>query len=238
MMLDGERLPYLEQSAVDALPTMGMLDEEDAGRKVSVAVACATAARSPYTLESGVVRRLLRGRLPWTSEDAELLLRHGLASQPEWLVVERLGWAAKAAEDYVAAGGDPDVLRPDIEHASERIESSEAGFASERKALRKRLRRLLAMSARAPAALDLKLVAADAWGNRVRALVAEHWPDDRDVGALLLHLGEATKGPQPTQTWKRRCDELLAAAVEPERVVRLLLETALDTEDTMGEVRY
>jgi hypothetical protein len=237
LMMGAERVPYLEQSDVEALPSMTLLDEEDDERKVSVAVACAVAVVSPYTLESGVVRRLLRRPLPWTSEDAELLLRHGV-SAPDRLVIDRLGWATKAAEDFVGSGGDPDVLRPHLEQAATQIESSDAGFASERKALRKRIRTLLSISARAPAALDLKLVGDDAWGKRVRALVAEHWPDDREVGALLLHLGEATKGPRPTQAWERRRDELLSATAAGERVVQMLLESALTTEDTTSDIRY
>lgn len=238
MMLDGHSLPWLDQGDVDALAGMQDVDEADDDVRISLAIICATRARTGYTLESGVARRLLRRRLPWSSEDVELLFRHALSSELDWFLVERLGWAAKAAEDFVEQGGDPQVLRPELEDAAKRVEEAAQGSAGERKNVRKRLRALLTTAAPAPNALDLNLVGNDPWGKRVRALVAEHWPDDRRIGALLLHLGTATTGPRPTRAWERERDALLEAAPDGERLVRVLLESALAAPDTTREIRY
>jgi hypothetical protein len=45
LMMGGERVAYLEQADVDALPSIRLVDEEDDRRKVSIAIACATGAR-------------------------------------------------------------------------------------------------------------------------------------------------------------------------------------------------
>ena len=238
MMMGGRRVQYLDQGDVDALPSIRLLDEEDEERLISLAVACALAAPGSYTLESGVVRRVLRRRLAWPAEDVELLFRHAFRSGSHWFAIDRLAWATKAAEDCVAHGGDPELLRPLVRRASQQVETCEGGFSSERRTLLKRLRTLERMSARATTAVDLSLLGKDAWASRVRAIVTERWPEDRDVGALLLHVGEATKGPRPTQAWERRRDELLAATAAGEGVVRALLESAVGTESTTREIRY
>jgi hypothetical protein len=167
LMMGGRRVPYFDQADVDALPSMSLLDEESDERKISIAVACAFASPGSYTLESGVVRRLLRRRLPWPAEDVELLFRHAFDSGSHWFAIDQLAWATKAAEDYVAFGGDAEVIRPLVLRASKQVETCEGGFASERATLLKRLRTLARMSARAPGALELSLIGNDAWGNHI-----------------------------------------------------------------------
>ena len=236
--IDGQITPFLHQSDVDELPSIRLLDEESDDEKIAVAMTCALAARGSYTLEAGVVRHVLRRRLPWSRDDVELLFRHAFASGSDWFATDQLTWATKAAEDYVAHGGDPDALRALVRRAAEQAESGDGGFASERRTLVKRLRTLERMAAPATKAVDLTLLGKDSWGARVRAAVSERWADDRAVGALLLHLAEATKGPRPTHAWERRRDELLAATPEGEQVVRTLLEAALATEAPTREIRY
>jgi uncharacterized protein DUF4132 len=209
---------------------LGRTDADDSppDRLASVVVAASAALPEVEGLEawnaawqtSLLVHRLVRRKLPWTVEDAELLfaLARRNAGEFEWELLEQLAIPIAAAE-RVARDGGLDRLRPTLEDALRALERLEVRGDSHAptQARRRRLRKLID-SGREPS-LDLALLSRDAWGKAIRAALEGR----TSAGPLLAHLAAATSA-RPSGKWTTRAAEVVAGN---EDVIRLLLEEAV-----------
>lgn len=163
--------------------------------------------------------KLVRRKLPYTLEDAELLVRlvevHKGAS---WFKRSCARAAAAALETRVVEGDEVGELADRL--LSEAVKRHESEAAEWTK-LARRVRALT--PPRAGASLDLSVVRADdPWSERVRPVLAQEFSR---CGPLLEHLATATQS-KPSRPWLSGVEPLLGG--DGAAMVETLLEAAVE----------
>jgi hypothetical protein len=206
-----ERLEHVERRA-DALNG----DRERALSALIVAIADTEGG----WLANELASKLVRQKLPYSLDDARLLVRLlELHRGPSWFARTCARSAVAALEARVAAGDDVDEL---AERLLRQVVKPRDAEASEWTKLGLRVRRLAPPKR---GELDLSpLRADDPWSARVRPLVSREF---RDCGPLLAHLATATQS-RPSARWLAAVEPLLAGGGEA--MLKGLLETAVDVQ--------
>jgi hypothetical protein len=220
--------------------------------QVSIAVSAAAAAVERRRIQQEQVERepilrvepsdvfpvqvlavLKRRRLPFASEDVELVLDLGTTTmRPDdvWgRSFETLSFGVAAAASLLRDEPARAELLGALERAGSAIERLGLGSTSDAGALRRRIGELVA--ANAPGGLlDLSIIDEhDGWGEAARETFRAHAARRDDVQALLAHLA-AARGSHPSKRWSAATDELLAASRDSVLLLRELLEPVLEID--------
>jgi uncharacterized protein DUF4132 len=212
--------------ATDALATLEagrLLLAADGEMLVSVAsVAASRAVADDVFLSPGtrILSALSRKRLPFVADDVRLLLSLAASARSRWFPPQ-IAPTVTIAEAWCGQHGPAEVERELRELMQAVLGHRKPGSDRERTGLAGRLRSLIADDRLDLSAIDEK----EDFGKRARQSVSALRPEG--LAPLLVHLASAGSS-RPSGVWQRRAIELAEAAPDGDRLVRGLLESAVE----------